>query len=677
MTRSLLKTATLLMLLSMFFSVYAQEQKKEAPKIEITEVKPEVSENEEIATLNGKAYTRKDLRDDLLNFLPAKMRFFKPDDVVLSQNISSFEDIIKDTMTMKLLFPEMDSIIAKLIEKQKSEPKKEQSDEPEFEGAPRDIEKQIELVKLNTKLDYYVNHYILEKAKKVSDEDIKNYYEQNKEQYLQPFSFKIRQIYLSTYKPYTVQQGDTFESIAEKISKSKDMVSFIITDDDQKKPRWVDPKNRDKEIFKELEPGEKLLVPMSPEDKTKIKDKILSIQKELKAGADFVKLAEKYSESNNPTEEIGPVVPKNKPIIPEIEEAVKKTKVGDVSEIMQTKHGFSILQVTEKNDEKYRSLEEIKDNISTVLLQESRKRVFFDVLNNAIKNNPKIKFNKEILLAEKTKPEDVIYQTGDFKFTVEKFQKDVPAEEQAKAKTLDEKIELLHRSYDGRKEVLIVLADSENFTEKDEYKKTLNSNIARTVIPQYIDGIIKDKIEKDDTKLKAFYEKNKEKFTKQKEMELRQIGLKIADDLSKLSSQEKDQRVNEIKKKLENIKSQVKDVDSFETLAAKYSDEKDLKDKGGMVGKVNINYRGGFNGVLDKLKEGTVSEPVEVGNYVYILMATSIRDEHIPPIEEIKGQVEKIYTAEEDKRLRNEFSDEILKKNNFVLSSVLFPKDKK
>ncbi|MCX7767176.1 MAG: LysM peptidoglycan-binding domain-containing protein, partial [Candidatus Sumerlaeia bacterium] len=51
----------------------------------------------------------------------------------------------------------------------------------------------------------------------ISEEKAKEVYEKNIEQMTQPFQFSMKHIFLSTYKEYTAQEGDTLESIAEKL----------------------------------------------------------------------------------------------------------------------------------------------------------------------------------------------------------------------------------------------------------------------------------------------------------------------------------------------------------------------------------------------------------------------------------------------------------------------------
>lgn len=673
----------LILAAALIMSASAQDKQgqKKKPALSITPIdtpadkeqkqEPQVSGSEAVVKIGDKQITRDELKDILAKYMPPRVRFMTAGEIAMNAHLYEYADTIKEVLAVKFLAPDIEKIQKDVVEKSDKEAKVNLK-----EGSEQDsLAKRIEQVKQNTKYDYYLQNFVFEKEGEVSEDEAKKYYEQNKEQYLKPFSFKIRQIFVSTYAPYTVKDGDTLEKIAEEISKNKEQIKFIITDDEQKKPRWVDPKDREKEPFKEIEPGEKLLVPMSEAEKGKVKEKMLSIKKELDSGADFVKLAEKYSTAQNPGEELGPIVPKTKPILQEIQDAVKNLKTGECSGIVQTKHGFTIIKVTEKNDEAYIPFEEIKANLQNYIANEKRTKAFFSKLTAAIKSNPKIQYNEQAIVSKDPKPDEAILEVGNVRYTSEKLIADAGAEDIEKATTPEKKIELLLKPMDTRIAVLDALCAEAKFEGNKDFQEKLGTNLAKFVIPIYIDTLAKEKVSKDDAGLKKYFEDNKENFKKPREMELRQIALKISDDMGKLKTEEKTARVEELKKKLNNIRQQVKDEASFETLASKYTDEKEMKDKGGKVGRVPASYRGGFKGVLDKIKEGEVSEPIEIGNSVYLLYATNIKEEHIPSYDEVKTAVDQAYTSDNIKKNRAEIINDILKKNNLTLLAAFDKKD--
>ncbi|MDX9752599.1 MAG: peptidyl-prolyl cis-trans isomerase [bacterium] len=94
----------------------------------------------------------------------------------------------------------------------------------------------------------------------------------------------------------------------------------------------------------------------------------------IKAGSDFVEVAELYSESTNKGRIMGPFKPREvdpaNAINPTIEDALLKLKAEEVSEIIQTKYGYEILKLKEFNPSHYRGVDEVKPAIERTLYNE-------------------------------------------------------------------------------------------------------------------------------------------------------------------------------------------------------------------------------------------------------------------------------------------------------------------
>ena len=104
--------------------------------------------------------------------------------------------------------------------------------------------------------------------------------------------------------------------------------------------------------------------PKSDEEKNKAKKKIEEVQKELKkTGADFAKLAEKYSDC--PSKNRGGDLDffKRESMVPPFSAAAYSMKTGQISDVVETKFGYHIIKVTDRKDAKAFSLDEVKDKI--------------------------------------------------------------------------------------------------------------------------------------------------------------------------------------------------------------------------------------------------------------------------------------------------------------------------
>ncbi len=102
--------------------------------------------------------------------------------------------------------------------------------------------------------------------------------------------------------------------------------------------------------------------------------------------------------------------------------------------------------------------------------------------------------------------------------------------------------------------------------------------------------------------LEQFYQKNKERFPREERADLYYVEF-----LKK--PQTSDELVS--KKKLEEIKAQIKTDSDFATLAKKYSEDKATRDNGGDLGWVEAgSFIPAFDPALRKMRLGEVSEPL-------------------------------------------------------------------
>jgi peptidyl-prolyl cis-trans isomerase D len=176
----------------------------------------------------------------------------------------------------------------------------------------------------------------------------------------------------------------------------------------------------------------------------------------------------------------------------------------------------------------------------------------------------------------------------------------------------------------------------------------------------------------DEAEIKASFEKNKSKYQVPEKrvvryalVDVNQIrqSLQISDDQLKVQYQQNiqqyqvpnrvhaehillmtvgktDAEVEEIKKKAEDILSQVKKGAKFEDLAKKYSEDPGTKDKGGDLGwLVQGQTVPEFEKVAFSLQKGQISDLVKTQYGFHIIKVLDKETAHTKPFEEVKNQL--------------------------------------
>ncbi|MCL6593866.1 MAG: peptidylprolyl isomerase, partial [Alicyclobacillus sp.] len=112
-------------------------------------------------------------------------------------------------------------------------------------------------------------------------------------------------------------------------------------------------------------------------------DQAKNIEAQLKAGANFQKLADQYS--------IDPGVKENhgtysdqlvSSFVPEFAQACKTLPIGQISDPVQTQYGYHILRVDKRTQ---LSFDQVKDNIKQQLLQQAQNDKEQEIYQSALK----------------------------------------------------------------------------------------------------------------------------------------------------------------------------------------------------------------------------------------------------------------------------------------------------
>lgn len=121
-----------------------------------------------------------------------------------------------------------------------------------------------------------------------------------------------------------------------------------------------------------------ILVRLRPTDgeqrREAAREKIEQAHARALAGEDFAALARAYSES--PLAERGGdmgFIPRGR-MIPEFEDVVFATPVGQITPVFETPHGFNVVKVLERRDARRTSFEDVKTGLMLVLAREQRDR---------------------------------------------------------------------------------------------------------------------------------------------------------------------------------------------------------------------------------------------------------------------------------------------------------------
>jgi peptidyl-prolyl cis-trans isomerase C len=257
----------------------------------------------------------------------------------------------------------------------------------EFENAVRNVESQNGPVPPNRRDEFYrallddlIGYRLLEQecsAQKmaIADTDVEARIKQIRQQFPDEATFQKaladRQTTLDRLRSETRNQLMVDRFIEAQVNAKISVPPQQVTDFYNQNPdKFVQPETmRARHILVRL--------PDKPDDAAKKKARIEAeaILKQLKAGADFAKLAKEKSQDPGSAQNGGelPAFPKGQ-MIPAFEQAAFALKPGQMSGVVETQFGFHIIKVLERHPEGKVPFEQVRTQISDYLTNQQRQQ---------------------------------------------------------------------------------------------------------------------------------------------------------------------------------------------------------------------------------------------------------------------------------------------------------------
>ena len=223
----------------------------------------------------------------------------------------------------------------------------------------KEIEDQVKKEGTKVKFDYAVLTLDdIKKQVKVTDVELKAFYDQNKQQYVNsiPEKRKARYVVIDTAKvsaSIPVTQADLQSYYNQHQDEFR--ISETVT------VRHI--------LIKTPTPGPDGKVDQKGVEAARAKAE--DVQKQLKSGADFAELAKKYSDDPGSAQEGGLLPPITRGrTVPEFEQAAFNTPKGQTTDIIRTNYGFHIIRVEDKQNARMKPLDEVKAQIEPAIKQQ-------------------------------------------------------------------------------------------------------------------------------------------------------------------------------------------------------------------------------------------------------------------------------------------------------------------
>jgi len=243
---------------------------------------------------------------------------------------------------------------------------------------------------------------------------------------------------------------------------------------------------------------------------------------------------------------------------------------------------------------------------------------------------------------------DLIIEERMLKVKVKELEIEVTTEE------IDNYMEYLKQNNKMTQEELVEKLKGEGLTY-EKFRGKIRENLERRNV---VEREIIDKLIISEEQIAAYYESNKKAYEKPGTAHIASIFL-IPD------TPDSQAQLDELKKKGEAIFERISKGEKFEDLAKEFSNGPGAKDGGdlGTITLTDVDQK--ILNVINSLKDGEVSNPIDMGNSIQIVKLIKKVDTNYTPLEDIKEEIyQTLYNNEIEKRYAEYMTT--LKKNNYI-----------
>ncbi|KPL11287.1 hypothetical protein AMJ85_03960 [candidate division BRC1 bacterium SM23_51] len=475
-----------------------------------------------------------------------------------------------------------------------------------------------------------------EKNPPLTDEQARRLYQENISYYTQPFTFSARAIFLSAYKPYSLRQGDEFQEIAREITGDPEAANRIL---DSRTSRPILTSLDYLRYFPQPGQGHVVMVPMSEEDRQAVRRRMEQIEAQLRAGADFVVLATAHSDEPPAMrgQPIGPLPAPGQPLLEGVLEAAVKTPVGQVTPIIETPHGFVLLQIAGKSDQSTRSYEEVRSELIAEEVNQRRKNARNELLLS-LYSDPVLEIDRGALMADDAPDDQVIARAGDFKYTWGDYRRDT-GRRYSVPETYEARVQLLEKSVLLREAILLAKALAMGLDRDPVVIARLKAGETIFRGRTYYEWYARARVPVGGDQLRQLYLDERQHFREPGKYRLRELVIQLepenAGDRKMVEA-----RMSYLRELAENIRSER----DFAKRARSLSNWPPQPRQRGDLQWVEEDYRGpAFAEHLAGLEPGKCAGPFRVGNDLLLVWLRERSPRNYLPFEEVRTQVEQLY----------------------------------
>lgn len=211
-------------------------------------------------------------------------------------------------------------------------------------------------------------------------------------------------------------------------------------------------------------------------------------------------------------------------------------------------------------------------------------------------------------------------------------------------------------------QLLAAKGRKDHLQQSDLYKRMMAMSEMQALVQALMerdDKALRARMALKDEDIKAYYDKNPDKFTAPETFSARHILISVKDSPA---ADGKGLGDEEAKAKVAKVQEELKAGKKFEDLAKEYSDDPGSKEKGGLYENISFgSFVPEFEEAVRKQAVGQVGEPVKTKYGYHLIQVEKLNPSQVQPFDTAKEKAQQLVTQARQEQVMKDYIDGIKK----------------
>ncbi len=490
---------------------------------------------------------------------------------------------------------------------------------------------------------------------RLSREDAQRRMELNRGDYTLAPAVTIQHLFFSTLQEYVLRPTDTQQSIIDASGGDPDSIWQVR--DAETRRHWLTSRESFRlALAPRVRAGQRLLIPMAPEERRAIRKQAEEAMEQLRAGRNLELVGAELGFAAEALEPLGPLPAGDTALAPEIYNTcfAPELKTGETTGVIETETGFHIIRLLARQPGGLTPFETAFQRMRTEEEKTDTDQAVYAFLEDLCRQS--LTFDEATLMDDQATSERVVARaTDELQWTIGDLMR-MDTHPKYWRRNVEVRKERIRGFNEIRSQIGAAEARRRGIQERPGYQRAIEAARDSLLAEYALQRLIEKRFTENDTLLRAYYQAHIDRYTAPPLYDLYEIAKEAPSPDS----------VQRIRQQLTQIKDSIASLEAFKTQALQHDFRAYIRNATGHRDWTPAAYRTPeIERAITSGPTGQVLGPFTHGNEHMLIWIEAVQPARPQPFEDVRSTVIEERRDEMIRKLEQEIREERLRRLDF------------